>query len=91
MTRTSHRSVAVFFGDGIVAEEEHHSRASQQPAGVVPASEAPLFCVLVAIVPSPFEQSTFSDVTVLPVHLPVTVAAGSCVLVNGGPMQSHAA
>ena len=77
MTRTSHRSVAVFFGDGIVAEEEHHSRASQQSPIVVPTTEAPLFCVLLAVVPSPPAQDTSFSEAVLPVHLPVTVAAGA--------------
>ena len=42
---------------------------------MVPDTDAPLFWVLAAVVPSPLEQSTSSALSVLPVHLPVTVGA----------------
>ena len=49
--------------------------ASQHVAASVPMADAPLFCVLAALVPSPLAQLTSVLESVLPVHLPVTVVA----------------
>jgi hypothetical protein len=46
--------------------------ASQQSSVVVPSTPAPLFWVLVSVVPSPPLQSTSPVPPVFPVHLPLT-------------------
>ena len=55
--------------------------ASQQAATVLPVTPDPLFWVLVAVVPSPAEQSTSPVPPVLPVHLPVIGASQQTAIV----------